>query len=206
MTISDQQIQASLRRSRGSKVAQHKADRQKAVESVAAYHWFVAVVVPGQEKKAVDELTAMDIASLLPVAQFWRRNTRYQKKKTLKSYPLMPGYVFVGVRSLDELSEIWVLDVIRGFICMDGKACQVPLFQVERLAARVQSYIPPDAHRFMRTHKEFGVGDEVEVLEGPLTGRIVRVMEIHGNRARILWDILGKAHNVELTLDTLVPV
>jgi transcription termination/antitermination protein NusG len=185
----------------------NRRTKQRNLVKVRDFHWYVAMTPPGRETVAVDRLAEKGIATILPVKEFYRRKTRYQKKKSILQYPLMPRYLFVGVHSPLELSEIWTLkNVIQGFICMDGKPQEIPQYQVQNFVNRGSAYTPPQAHKYMKTHQEFGVGDEVVVTEGVLAGRVVHVRAIVGDKAHILLDLLGHPHNVTLFLDTMVPV
>lgn len=171
---------------------------------IADFTWFVACTPPTREKAAVDRLTDEGIACLLPVRHLWRRKNRYQKTKELKSYPLIPGYVMVGVGVYRELSALWGLpNLINGFIAMDGRALSVRPNQVQRLVDWGSQYTPPTAHKYMKTHKEFAEGDRVMVTDGPLTDQIFTVEKIVGNKAHVLLELFNMSHDVELTLDAL---
>jgi len=129
----------------------------------------------------------------------------------------MPGYVFAGFaapdvgpvirwHAINKVKQVrgvvgyenrpWRLDarrrVVRGD---DGRTAEI-MIPDNRFAAFMRAYRngklhAPKAQQFMRTHHEFAVGDEVDVIAGPYRDMRVKVIEITGASARFLLPLFG---------------
>ena len=55
----------------------------------------------------------------------------------------------------------------------------------------------------MRSNWEFGVGDDAEIVVGPLSGQQVKVVEIGEETAKVLLKMFGSERFVEVGLEVL---
>lgn len=182
--------------------------RKRVLKEFRSFRWYVAVVPPGEEVTAVNLLWSCKVAAFRPVEHLYRRKNHYSKAKELKDFPLMPRYVFVGVKSMADLSFVWTLPIISGILCLDHKPAIVPHDQIAKFVEQGQDFLPPPEHKHMLTKREFKTGETVEVIEGPLVGRLVTVEEISpmDGTAKIFFNLLGARREFHLTLDAMVPI
>lgn len=141
----------------------------------------------------------------IPVREVWRRENRFSKEKRLVTYPMLGDWVFVGwPTGRFNWFDLMRLDVVAGVMGTGGRPVQVSSAQVARLMKRWGSKgLTPSEHQFMRTHAEFAVGDVVKIVDGPLIGEEVRVVDINGPAVSAVLSALGGAFKVEVRTDAL---
>ena len=137
----------------------------------------------------------------LPVRKVWRQKSRHAPAKRLVSYPLLTGWVFAGWPCCeDRWSDLFSVDMVCGVAGSGGVPRALPQAAVDALRRRWSGpdAIAPERERFMRTHREFDIGDRVEIARGPFAGQRVKVVDLRGPKARVLLDLLGGARAVEM--------
>jgi len=191
---------------------------RKVVRDLFGPQWYVIVTGPQKEFTCVRILRQLKLDCFTPKRVEFRRPNKFRMAKREMRYPLMPSYVFVKVdlRSGDDMAKLSSIGYVRGFLAKDGRPWAVPESdrkvrrgRVSRLEIGVDSLrgevAAPAAHRFMRTHREFKVGEVVKVTDGALAELrwIVREINLEKKVAQIEAEILGAERVVEAPLDQL---
>ncbi len=133
----------------------------------------------------------------LPTKKVYRRKNKYSREKHLVKFPLMVGWMFVGwPADQDKWHELFKLRMVSSVAGVQGRPFQIPQSVMNDLFKRF-GYRAPDQERFMRTHHEFKVGDDVRVIGGPFDGQVVQVTELEGPKARVLMEFFGSQRLLE---------
>jgi transcription antitermination factor NusG len=144
----------------------------------------------------------------LPVKKVWRIKNRFTKEKHLVSVPLLADWMFVGWElgrgAPEEGAPSWKvlmeLDVVAGVMGTGGRPIQMADTAVMRLMRQFNGgQVPSVVKRRLEARRAFGVGDTARVVEGPLEGQGVRIVEISGPSAKAVLNILGG--DVEVVID-----
>ena len=167
--------------------------------------WYALTVMPRREFEAADSLDRRGYEAYVPMVRLFRGVNRFVKRKRLRSFALMPGYVFLGVETVPEWHGVLCARYVRGVISVDSEPLRVPLAEMDGLAEREAGgeFTAWDATRFMRSNWEFGVGDNAEIVVGPLSGQQVKVVEIGAETAKVLLKMFGSERFVEVGLEVL---
>lgn len=137
----------------------------------------------------------------LPTKKVYRRKSKYTKEKHLVTYPLLVGWVFVGwPKGENRWHDLFSCNQVIEVAGISRRPCPIPQADMHAMfncwgGPKTRA---PERERFMRTHHEFRVGDQVKVAEGPLEGLEVRVAELSGSRARVILELLGGAREIEI--------
>jgi len=168
--------------------------------------WYAVLVRSGKEFIAQKMLRRYGCAVYVPMSRKWRRLNRYKQEKTKIAYAALPGMVFVGYA---EGEERW-FDIFSNITCaygVLGVAGKLIAFNGPTLAdfvTRNRSTLDvADEEKWMRTHREFKIGDRVQIVAGPLDGHIVDVRDIKGNAAIVLMEFFGGIKQIEISLEKL---
>ena len=186
-------------------------------------NWYALIARPGREYVAALILERhWGCKTYVPTETRWRRRNRYCKAKEQFAFAVAPRYVLAGFSGaphwLFVLDEPSISDVIR----LDGQPKRLDrstaIFDragncrrltdefLDRYMARTPNgrldlgagkvlteAMAPTEEQWMKTHKEFKAGDEVEVVSGPFRDRRVTVLEINGHMARLDLELFGGA-------------
>ncbi len=181
-----------------------------------AYTWFVLCVAPQLELTVEKILGKEGYATFVPTRREYRfanHIARMKKRKTERIYPLMPRYIFVG---MSDRTPGWerifcftgTLNyrrerIITSVLFNDGKPFEVPHNPIHDLMKRFSQgrFNCPEREKYMVTHREFKVGDEVLTEDGLFEGR---VKDIDGDIATMLINIFGGNREIRVALDKLV--
>jgi transcription antitermination factor NusG len=188
---------------RSSVLRKHRV--AQSLDKAADLSWFALVVPPQKEFLAQEMLHDLGLATFVPAERKWRRRNKYAKNKELIAYALAPRYVFVGFRPGERLwFELFNLHFVSGVVGLHGEPRQIPGEAMLSLINRYSNGLnAPDVQRYMRSRREFTVGETVEVTSGPFEGRKVVVREISKARARIVVELFGSSQEVEVRVDIL---
>jgi transcription antitermination factor NusG len=174
---------------------------------VSEFQWFVLRVMTGRESMVGGCLKRRGFATFLPRQKVYRYANgaaRLRRRKHERSYPLLPGYVFVGLSpETPTWAGVFDLTPVLCVIGRDGVPTVVAVRALEKLVARYGrgEFDAPAHHRHIETHREFSVGESVITGDGLIQGR---VREISGTTAKIFVDILGSERLIEADLGNLV--
>ena len=164
--------------------------------------WFCLLTRPQREFDAEYMLERAGVSVLVPFKIVYRRPNRYRNTKRGIKERLMPGYLFAGFDA--EIPPWYSLlttfrGVVRGVLGHNGAPYRFPESAVEALA-KMSGTRDPMPWRRMHTHQEFGVGDDVTILDGPYQDFTVSVEEISGKHAQVLISIFGDTFSAEIDL------
>lgn len=159
--------------------------------------WYVAVVPAQKEFAARDRLKDLGYQVMVPVEYKWRRRSRHTRTRIEVPVPLMPRYVFLGT---DRPLYLWHLrrcPLIQAVLGSDGVPRPLPPEAVKALQGldRVATTINP--------HRSFRVGDDVQIVSGPLRGRIARLRRIMAKRARVMIEVFASMREIEVPVEIL---
>lgn len=167
--------------------------------------WYVAFCLSGNEYVAQRVLRDAGIISHFPLNKEFRKVNKFKKDKIRFAYAALPGCLFIcfpkGEENWLALSE---LNAIIGVLGLGGEPKTVPGAELLRfIDANAEKWGVRKEQRYMRSHREYAVGDEVQIAAGPFAGHIVDVRSIKGDKAQIVLRVLGKTQNVDIPLDQL---
>lgn len=180
----------------------NRAARQRLTDP--SLSWFVLFAPAGKEFAAQRVLEKRGIVSYLTLVRRWRRANRYVRQKERFAFPALPGMLFVGFSATPPWFDVFGLSVIHGALGIGDTPHPVSGKALDAFIDRNRSWFDvEDVQRFMRSRREFAVGDTVTIADGPFEGHVVDVRAIRGARAEILVDLLGGPHLVSVALDKL---
>lgn len=130
----------------------------------------------------------------LPCRKEWRVTDRHRKRKTLVSYPLLTGWLFLGwPEGQPKWGKLSEMGIVQGLLGDAGRPGRIPEGVMQRMmrdwgAGR----LAPEHHRYLRTHREFEVGDTVKVIDGPFEGFSFDVINISEAGVSGVLQIFGR--------------
>lgn len=165
--------------------------------------WFAFTTLPQKEYVCAHLLKRRGISTFVPTETRWRHKNRYAKargKKEEIAFAVAPRYVFAGFSGPPPWYMLGNMPLITGVV---GKKDRPRKLYREAFARFAQTYAngslrAPSAERHMRTHGEFSVGDQVEIVEGPLRDHQVRVIEITGAMAKVLFPLFSDEREIHV--------
>jgi transcription antitermination factor NusG len=110
----------------------------------------------------------------------------------------MFGYVFVAAEGDLPWQSINDIPGVRGFIAQEDEPYALRPSDVERLLALSEVVAPDDdPDRSLRP------GDMARIINGPYSGKIVRVVDIVGGNAKWVGELLGSKRTISTRLSNL---
>ncbi|MBB4004466.1 transcription termination/antitermination protein NusG [Aurantimonas endophytica] len=180
------------------------------IDVAATLHWYALQVPPQKEFVAQKILRRYGLKTFVPVRTEFRHSSKKSRHLRLPKQPVRfavaPRYVLAGFEPGRPLwFNLFALPCISGAVGIDGAPIMLPTKEVVKLIRRTATGVnAPEAQRFMRTHHEFGVGDDVRVVDGPFEGMVVPVVGIAQGLARLEMKLFGGAvDDVRVPLDYL---
>lgn len=150
-------------------------------ESVAritgARSWYALYTRPKFEKKVASILTEKNIDSFLPtrsVVRYWS-----DRKKIIEE-PLFPSYVFVFADLSERYHSLQSTGVIR-MVQFNGKPVRIPSVEIENIRRTLDNGYQLEPHDHY-----LNVGDEVEIVAGPLCGMRGYFLENRGKKKLVI--------------------
>ncbi|MFQ6616564.1 MAG: UpxY family transcription antiterminator [Fidelibacterota bacterium] len=152
--------------------------------------WLAAYTKARHEKKADRELQKKGIESYLPLV---KRHRQWKDRKKWVWMPLFRSYVFVRIpltRTLDVLETYGIHHLVR----FQNRYAEIPEDQIESVKRMLEGGYVPDSHDY------FDVGNEVEVIAGPLKG-VRGVLSRKDGSSRFVLRIDGIRQAISLRID-----
>ena len=146
--------------------------------------WYALRVRPGKEILDGYRMVRAGFAVFVLFGKVHRRANRFSKDKIVRYFNVSPGYVLFGVPDAMDghkaLSALGFIGRVVGGEEGTGRVARINPDDIERWAdnENIPGFHAPDAHAEMITHREFSVGDKVEVLAGPFTGHILTAKDV----------------------------
>jgi len=167
--------------------------------------WYVLFVMSGKEFVAQKILRKWGANAYLPLRVRWRKHSNKHRQKSRIAYPAVPRCVFVGMPKGEEnWYGLFELNTIQGVLSIGGEPAvlRTPLLRnfIEDNRSRFEV---PDEHRYMPSNREYDIGDQVRIIDGPFEGHTVEVTDMLGPNALILIDLLGAQQKMKIPLDRL---
>ncbi|MDD4108214.1 MAG: UpxY family transcription antiterminator [Prolixibacteraceae bacterium] len=150
-----------------------------AVKSLAKEKkWHVVYTRSRAEKKVHADLKAMEIECFLPLQKLLRQ---WKDRKKWIEVPLMTGYCFVRINSL-EFDKVLRASNVVAYVVFEKKAAVIPDIQIEYL----QTMVRQSEFEIRVSRDTFMPGKRVEVIAGPLMGLQGELMEEQGKNHFVL--------------------
>jgi transcription antitermination factor NusG len=133
----------------------------KAMEILPQKRWYIFYLCSRSEKKVYHDLTNRKYEVFLPLVKemkVWRN-----RQKKIVEIPLFSGYIFVNVFE-DEIYRIVRLPKVVKFLLCAGKPSTLSNDEVDSIRQMINS------KRNICVENQCRVGDQVEVISGPLVG------------------------------------
>lgn len=172
-------------------------------------NWFVIRTNPQCERKAAGELRRCGVRVYIPKQSRELRNRR-TGKVTVKTRPLLVGYVFIRFTGAQEWFHVRQCQGVKGVLYLDGQPGQIPAAAVAAFMRRQRNreFGRPDAEsdekRMRRLRGTFTPGRRMRVVEGPFAsflatidrlekdGSVKALVEVFGRPARVTFEAPGK--------------
>lgn len=161
--------------------------------------WFAVFSKPRREMEATEQLERQGFSTFLPQVRV-RRRLRGQWRAVIE--PMFPRYLFLqAIPGLDDLRPIRSTYGVVGLVRFGGEPHPVS----EALIVELQRLCAMD-DGVLNLPEPLVPGSRVRILEGPFAGYEATLLSQHGNnRARVLLQLLGQGHAVQVPLDILSP-
>lgn len=178
-------------------------------EIIDAHTWYALRITSQKEFAAQTILKERGLLTYVPVRKEWRHRNKFDRakqKKVLKTYPQAYGYVLTGFTSLQMAPgnipywlRLFSIPIIRGVVGieLEHKPLELPHDEMKRMVQRFPNGMQrPDHEAYMRTHKEFTVGDTVTMPGGPFDGHLLKVIDIKDVKAKFIVELFGAEHEI----------
>lgn len=139
--------------------------------------WYAVYVRSRNEKKVYNLLNEKGIDSYLPLLKTLRQ---WSDRKKMVEVPLFSSYVFVNI-SIKQFNLILSVKGIVNFIKFNGKPATIPDEQIESLKLLLCS-----GEKFEISPDEIKIGENVEIIKGPLKGFKGILTEYKGKKHAML--------------------
>ncbi|MBI4081455.1 MAG: transcription termination/antitermination factor NusG [Candidatus Lambdaproteobacteria bacterium] len=170
------------------------------------YKWYILQTYSGFEHRVERTINEkLKISQLVPLVEEvfvpGEDVTRVKNGKKRKTHVIyFPGYVLIKMKLTDELWHLLMgIPRVSGFVGGTRKEPQ-PLEDSELGMIRHQM---TQGVRQQAMREEFGVGQQVVVIDGPFANFTGKIDEVNNekNKLRVLISILGRSTPVELDFD-----
>lgn len=167
---------------------------------VCSHHWFVVFSKPRQEVEASRQLERQGFTIFLPQVRAHRRR-RGQWREMIE--PMFPRYLFLrATLGQDNLRPVHSTRGVVGLVRFGGQLRSVPevlISDLRRLCA--------GGDGALTLPSPLVAGGRFRILEGPFAGHEVELLSTDSEqRARVLLELLGRSHSIELPVDLLAPM
>ena len=156
----------------------------------AAARWFALWTRSRHEQVVREQLEQKQVEAFLPTLPRW---SRWKDRKKKIDWPLFPGYCFARFNPDDALPVLKVPGVV-SIVSFEGKPAPIPDYELESIRLLVGSELQFDPCPLIHE------GMMVEVVHGPLTGVVGRLLRKDAKHARLMLsvDLIGQAVSVEV--------
>ena len=162
--------------------------------------WNAIYVNSRAEKKVTETLQAKNIEAYVPIIKTMKQ---WSDRKKMVELPLMNGYVFVKISSIDNDKVLQTKGVVN-FVRSEGKIAVIRDLEINRLKQLVDLGYQLEAEAINRTYKE---GDKIKITSGALKGIEGYVVESKENRMiEVLLESIGQCIRVKLPKELLLSV
>lgn len=157
---------------------------QPIIERVASLVWYAVRVKSGREAKAVADLRERLFDTYLPMETRMRRTLR---GRTRVEHPLIPGYLFVGVKPHQSLYFVTRVETVQSIVCQGGQPYEIHHHDGRHFVYDLQARQAAGEFDHTPKKKPLIEGADVRVLSGPFKDHIARLVSAReGDRAQIM--------------------
>ncbi len=123
-------------------------------------HWIAVYTKPRHEKTVLNQFEEKGIESYLPLI---REKHRWSDRMKWVETPIFKSYIFANIELKDNLSVLQTQGV-HNIVKFQNKIAVIPENQINNLRKMIEGGFDPLPSDY------FVIGDEVEVVGGPLRG------------------------------------
>ena len=152
--------------------------------------WIAVYTKPRHEKVVDSELKEKDIDSYLPII---RRKHRWSDRMKWVETPVFKSYLFAHI-NLKNYLDVLQTRGVHHIIKFQNKIAVIPDYQIDNLKKMIDGGFDPFPSDY------FIVGDEVEVVGGPLKG-IVGVVSRSDTHDKLIIKIDAIQHAVAVQIE-----
>jgi len=134
--------------------------------------WYAVYTNPRAEKQVYERLIESKIEVYLPLKKTIRQ---WSDRKKIIEMPLLPSYIFVKTSPKSFQAVYKIYGVVK-FVSFEGKPVAIPQKQIDILRLLIDSDADIEV-----TSENFAKGDNVEVVNGILTGLAGELIKIGSN-------------------------
>ena len=151
--------------------------------------WFALWTRSRHEQVVLEQLRQKGVDVFLPTVTKW---SRWKDRKKKIDWPLFPGYCFARFDPRNRLPILKCTGVV-SIVSVEGEPAPIPEHQIEGIRRVIESELAFDPCPMLQE------GSVVEVVHGPLTGVIGRLVR-KSDKARLVLsvDLIGKGVSVEV--------
>jgi transcriptional antiterminator NusG len=162
-----------------------------------AFSWFAIWTRSRHEQVVREQLEKKRIDAFLPTIPRW---SRWKDRKKKIDWPLFPGYCFARFDPANTLPILKCTGVVN-IVSVEGKPASIPEHELDSIRVLVGSELQYDPCPLIRE------GMMVEVVHGPLSGVIGRLVRKDAQRARLVLsvDLIGQGVSVEVDAADVKP-
>jgi len=125
-------------------------------------HWIAVYTKPRHEKAVRKQFEDNEIESYLPMV---RQKHRWSDRMKWVEVPIFKSYIFVRIE-LKENLRVLQTQGVHNIVKFQNKVALIPEIQIQNLRAMIEGGFNPFPTDY------FFVGDQVEVMGGPLRGLV----------------------------------
>ncbi|MFQ6614060.1 MAG: UpxY family transcription antiterminator [Fidelibacterota bacterium] len=151
--------------------------------------WIAVYTKPRHEKKVKDEFDQREIENYLPLI---RQKRRWSDRMKWVDMPVFRSYIFSRIELKNSL---YVLQTpgVHHIVKIGGEIARVRDEQIQAVKIMLEGGDDPEAEDY------FSVGDEAEVIGGPLRGlKGIVIRKASGDRLMIRIDAIQHALSVQI--------
>lgn len=163
-------------------------------------YWLAFRVPPQKERTAELLARKRGFHAVVPLEQRTKRRTRGDKKRFTVSYPMINGYVFIKFNGPCDWMRLADIKLIRSVVGFNDVPAAISPDSMDRLLKISGGSVPHIKSENMR--HGFVEGDTVEIISGPLQSTLVRVEKIIGQKAKVVFKMLG-VEEIEIPIENL---
>lgn len=154
--------------------------------------WFAVYTNFKREKLAVKELKRKAIECYVPLQKVVRK---YQRKTKTVELPLITCYIFVKITRA-EYVKVLETEYVLSFVKFSKNLLSIPENEINLLKRILGDTIEVEVERLTLYE-----GDEVEIMQGSLTGLKGKLVSFEG-REKVVIDLENLGYSLRLSLDS----
>jgi transcription antitermination factor NusG len=163
---------------------------EPAVRAESQQQWYAIWTRSRHEQVVREQLERKQLEAFLPTITRW---SRWKDRKKRVDWPLFPGYCFARFDVANTLPVLKCSGVVN-IVSFEGKPAAIPDYELDSIRLLVASELQYDPCPLVRE------GMMVEVVHGPLSGVVGRLIRKDAHHARLVLsvDLIGQGVSVEV--------